>query len=99
MNKKQKERMKADLMNLSSPFQLTIITKHHCFSFISFMIGEFREDLKELFTDDEKFLEVKEELKMLMLNRTLNRCPLPNACDNYDYCEEINCSLKEEVKK
>ena len=91
MNESQKSRMSKDLDQVMSPVETTIITKHYCFSFISFLLGELREDIQYVLEDSDKYEEVKDELQMLRLNRVLGHCPYPDECDDYDFCEELNC--------
>ena len=91
MNELQKSRMSKDLDQVMLPVETTIITKHYCFSFISFLLGELKENIQHVLEDSDKYEEVKEELQMLRLNRVLGHCPYPDKCEDYDFCEELNC--------
>lgn len=98
MNEAQNGRMAKDLDQVISPIETTIITKHYCFSFISFLLGEFREDIQHVLEDSDKYEEIKQELQMLRLNRVLGHCPNPDECEEYDFCDRLNC-LKDKSKR
>lgn len=91
MNEPQMSRMSKDLDQIMSPVETTIITKHYCFSFISFLLGEFKEDIQHVLEDSDKYEGIKKELQMLRLNRVLGHCPYPDECEEYDFCEDLNC--------
>jgi len=92
MNDKQSERMRMDIKQITSPMESTIITKHYCFSFITFLIGELRPEVQKILKDSDKYEEVKSELQVLRLNRVLGMCPFPDECDEYDFCEKEACN-------
>lgn len=85
MNKKEIERMRNDIKQIVAPVQSAVITKHYCFSFLSFLISNMKPDIQKILECVEKFEEVREELQILRLNRSLNHCPNPE-CEQFDFC-------------
>jgi len=95
MNIHQEKRMEQDIDQLNAPMEATIITKHHCFSFITFILSEVREEVKEILKDSDKYEEMKRELQILRLNRVLGRCNFPTLCNSYDFCDLEDCDANE----
>lgn len=91
MNEIQLIKMKKDVAQSINPIESSIITKHYCFSFISFLVVNFKEDIIELLEDSETYEIMKPELQILRMNRILAHCPFPDECDNYDFCEKNVC--------